>query len=169
MHISISFNCQEYLFKAIDSNLIIWRYGRYHFNATMNIRDPFQWRKSPFRYIDSQYKDTTVITSSYYYNGSSSAGSIALLYDMDLSTGAQQNNTVIVMSYISSNDYINLPIVYLGDNERAARVLFVQHPREQGEWCSQNPSVVSVLTYSFALLPRVLDKQHPSWPVIIPL
>ena len=31
---------------------------------------------------------------------------------------------------------------YLGDNDRAARVLFVQHPREQGEWCSQNPSVI---------------------------
>ena len=35
---------------------------------------------------------------------------------------------------------------YLGDNDRAARVLFVQHPREQGEWCSQNPSVARVLT-----------------------
>ena len=34
----------------------------------------------------------------------------------------------------------------LGDNDRAARVLFVQHPREQGEWCSQNPSVARVLT-----------------------
>ena len=27
------------------------------------------------------------------------------------------------------------PISQLGDNDRAARVLFVQHPREQGEWC----------------------------------
>ena len=44
---------------------------------------------------------------------------------------------------------------WLGDNDRAARVLFVQHPREQGEWCSQNPSV--------------LDEQHPSRPVIIPI
>ena len=35
---------------------------------------------------------------------------------------------------------------YLEDNDRAARVLFVQHSREQGEWCSQNPSVVRVLT-----------------------
>ena len=35
---------------------------------------------------------------------------------------------------------------HLGDNDRAARVLFVQHPREQGEWCSQNPSVARVLT-----------------------
>ena len=38
------------------------------------------------------------------------------------------------------------PLVVLGDNDRAARVLFVQHPREQGEWCSQNPSVARVLT-----------------------
>ena len=35
---------------------------------------------------------------------------------------------------------------YLGDNDQAARVLVVQHPREQGEWCSQNPSVERVLT-----------------------
>ena len=34
--------------------------------------------------------------------------------------------------------------LYLGDNDRAARVLFVQHP-------------------------RVLDEQHPSRPVIIPI
>ena len=45
----------------------------------------------------------------------------------------------------------------LGDNDRAARVLFVQHPREQGEWCSQNPSVARVLTQSFALLPQFRD------------
>ena len=51
--------------------------------------------------------------------------------------------------------------LFLGDNDRAARVLFVQHPREQGEWCSLNPSV--------ALLPMVLDEQHPSRPVIIPI
>ena len=57
----------------------------------------------------------------------------------------------------------------LGDNDRAARVLFVQHPRAQGEWCSQNPSVVRVLTLSFALLPRVLGEQHPITPVIIPI
>ena len=49
-------------------------------------------------------------------------------------------------------------IGWLGDNDRAARVLFVQHPREQGEWCSQNPSAA-----------RVLDEQHPSRPVIIPI
>ena len=48
----------------------------------------------------------------------------------------------------------------LGDYDRAARVLFVQHPREQGEWLRQNP---------FALLLRVLDEQHPSRPVIIPI
>ena len=42
------------------------------------------------------------------------------------------------------------------DNDWAARVLFVQHAREQGEWCSQNPNVA-----------RVLDEQHPSRPVII--
>ena len=29
----------------------------------------------------------------------------------------------------------------LGDNDRAARVFFIQHPREQGEWWSQNQSV----------------------------
>ena len=57
----------------------------------------------------------------------------------------------------------------LGGNDRAARVLFVQHPREQGDWCSQNPSVARVLTLSIALLPRVLDEQHPSRPVIIPI
>ena len=27
----------------------------------------------------------------------------------------------------------------LKDNDRATRVFFVQHPREQGEWCNQNP------------------------------
>ena len=43
---------------------------------------------------------------------------------------------------------------YNGNNDRSARVLFVQHPQ--------------VLTASFALLPRVLDKQHPRRPVIIP-
>ena len=30
---------------------------------------------------------------------------------------------------------------YDGNNDRAARVLFVQHPREQSEWCSQDKSV----------------------------
>ena len=41
---------------------------------------------------------------------------------------------------------MNVFWLYLGDNDRAARVLFVQHPREQGESCSQNPSVARVLT-----------------------
>ena len=33
-----------------------------------------------------------------------------------------------------------LMLCFLGDNDRAARVLFVQQSREQGEWCSQNPN-----------------------------
>ena len=41
-------------------------------------------------------------------------------------------------------------------------------PREQGEWLRQNPSVARILTALFALLPLVLDKQHPRRPVIIP-
>ena len=57
---------------------------------------------------------------------------------------------------------------YNGNNDRSARVLFVQHPWEQGEWLSQNPSVTRVLTASFALLPRVMDEQHPRSPVNIP-
>ena len=28
-------------------------------------------------------------------------------------------------------------MLYLGDNDQAVRVLFVQHPREQDEWCSE--------------------------------
>ena len=58
---------------------------------------------------------------------------------------------------------------YNGDNDRAARVLFVQHPREQGEWLRQNPRYARVLTASFALLPRVLDEQHPRSPCHYPL
>ena len=58
---------------------------------------------------------------------------------------------------------------YNGDNDRAARVLFVQHPREQGEWLRQNPRYARVLTASFALLPRVLDEQHPRSPGHYPL
>ena len=57
---------------------------------------------------------------------------------------------------------------YNGNNDRSARVLFVRQSREQGEWLRQNPSVAKVLTASFALLPRVLDKQHPRSPAIIP-
>ena len=57
---------------------------------------------------------------------------------------------------------------YNGNNDRSVRVLFVQHPREQGEWLRQNPRYARVLTASFALLPRVLDEQHPRSPVIIP-
>ena len=37
-----------------------------------------------------------------------------------------------------------------------------------GEWLRQKPSYAWVLTASFALLPRVLDEQHPRSPVIIP-
>ena len=57
---------------------------------------------------------------------------------------------------------------YNGNNGRSARVLFVQHPREQGDWLRQNPRYARVLTASFALLPRVLDEQHHRSPVIIP-
>ena len=57
---------------------------------------------------------------------------------------------------------------YNGNDDRSARVLFVQHPREQGEWLRQNPCYARVLTASFALLPRVLDEQRPRSPVIIP-
>ena len=56
---------------------------------------------------------------------------------------------------------------YNGSNDQSARVLFVQHPREQGEWLRQNPRYVRVLTASFALLSRVLDEQHLRNPVII--
>ena len=43
--------------------------------------------------------------------------------------------------------FFDLRLINLGDTDRAARVLFVQHAREQGEWCSsQNPSVARVLT-----------------------
>ena len=46
---------------------------------------------------------------------------------------------------------------YDGNNDRSAWVLFVQHPR-----------YARVLTPSFALLPRVLDEQHPSKPSLSP-
>ena len=39
---------------------------------------------------------------------------------------------------------------YNGNNDRSARVLFVQHPWEQGEWLRQNPRYAPVLTASFA-------------------
>ena len=35
-------------------------------------------------------------------------------------------------------------VTYLRDDAQAASVLFVQRPREQGEWCSQNPNVARV-------------------------
>ena len=57
---------------------------------------------------------------------------------------------------------------YNGNNDWSARVLFVQHPREQGEWLRQNPRYARVLTASFALLPRVLDEQRPRSPVFFP-
>ena len=57
---------------------------------------------------------------------------------------------------------------YNGNNDRSARMLFVQYPREQVEWLHQNPRYARVLTASFALLPWVLDEQHPCSPVIIP-
>ena len=49
---------------------------------------------------------------------------------------------------------------YNGNNDWSARVLFVQHPREQGEWLRHNPRYAQVLTASFA--------QHPRSPVILP-
>ena len=57
----------------------------------------------------------------------------------------------------------------LGDNDRAARVLFVQHPQEQSEWLYQSPRYAQVLAVSFTLLPRVLDEQHSNRLVIIPI
>ena len=57
---------------------------------------------------------------------------------------------------------------YNGNNDRSAQVLFIQHPREQGEWLRQNPHYARVLTASFALFRLVLDEQHPRSPVIIP-
>ena len=57
---------------------------------------------------------------------------------------------------------------YNGNNDLSAWMLFVQHPRQQGEWLRQNPHYALVLTASFAQLPRVLDEQHPRNPVIIP-
>ena len=56
----------------------------------------------------------------------------------------------------------------MGNNDGSARVLFVQHPREQDEWLRQNPRYAGVLTASFALLPRVLDEQLLRSPTIIP-
>ena len=47
----------------------------------------------------------------------------------------------ILQRYTQRADDIHLYDM-LGDNDRAAMVLFVQHPSEQGEWCSQNPRVV---------------------------
>ena len=40
---------------------------------------------------------------------------------------------------------------------------------EQGEWFRQNRRYTQFLTAAFALLPQVLDEQHPSSPVIIPI
>ena len=57
---------------------------------------------------------------------------------------------------------------YNWNNDLSAGPLIVQDPREQGEWCSQNPRYAQVLTTSFALLRRVLHKQHPRSPVITP-
>ena len=54
---------------------------------------------------------------------------------------------------------------YNGNNDRSAQVLFVQHPRQQGEWLRR---FAPDLTASFALLPRVLDEQNPRSPVIFP-
>ena len=50
----------------------------------------------------------------------------------------------------------------LGDNDRATRVFFVQHPREQGEWCNQNPERSEV----FGVIIRPAPEHRP---VIIPI
>ena len=68
------------------------------------------------------------ISDSYY-------GSWAVLTTVD-------HDKNLTYDFVLSEIFMEL----LGDNDRAARVLFIQHPREQGEWCSQNPSVVKVLT-----------------------
>ena len=57
---------------------------------------------------------------------------------------------------------------YNGNNDQSARVLFIQHLREQGEWLHQKPRYARALTASFALLPQLLNEQHPRSPVIIP-
>ena len=106
-----------------------------------------EWRFSIMQRIFCKFEEQTVLHKGIHWHR---------LGERRSSAKSSCNLTLIVL-------------LDLGDNDRAARVLFVQHPREQGEWCSQNPSVARVLTSSFALLPRVLDEQHPSRPVIIPI
>ena len=81
-------------------------------------------------------------------------------------------STVVQWELCGTNFHENIMnwwvLCYNGNNDRSARVLFVQHLREQGKWLRQNPPYARVLTASFALLPQVLDKQHPHSPVIIP-
>ena len=80
--------------------------------------------------------------------------------------------TVVQWELCGTNFHVNIANLwvscYNANNDRSARVLFIQHPREQGEWLRQNPCYTWVLTASLALLPRVLDEQHPRSPVIIP-
>ena len=51
----------------------------------------------------------------------------------------------------------------LGDNDRAARVLFVQNPREQGEWCSQNTKLPN-LRHFYGNLYRIALTEPQSRP-----
>ena len=94
---------------------------------------------------------------------------------MTMLTGFPENNMVVaaVQWELCGTNFreniANLRVsCYNGNNDRSAWVLSIQHPREQGEWLRPNPRYARVLTASFALLPRVLDEQHPRSPVIIP-
>ena len=55
---------------------------------------------------------------------------------------------------------------YNGNNDQSVRVLFVQHPREQGEWLRQNPRYARDCIIRPA--PTGVDEQYPRSLVIIP-
>ena len=67
------------------------------------------------------------------------------------------------MCICCSNIHLQYIKYYLGDNSRGCASVVCEAPEGWGEWCSQNPSE------SFALSPRVLHKQRPRRPVIIPI
>ena len=58
---------------------------------------------------------------------------------------------------------------YNGINDRSARVLFVQHPREQGEWLRQNPSVRSGYDCIIRPAPSGAGRTTPLQPGHYPL
>ena len=62
---------------------------------------------------------------------------------------------------------------YNGNNDRSARVLFVQHHREQGEWLRQNPRYARVLRSGFDCIirpaPSGAGRTTPSQPGHYPL